>query len=133
MPLLLGRIRSLSPYKGGALLPRRCCCSTVRLPPIDGRPLGFAPPPHSGFAFIAAPERQRLRTIVLTWSPPVYRLDVHTSEGRLASLYARKRFLRMNFVELRQRKVRRIPLPRTLVNKGKIQGPELLRALAWAP
>jgi hypothetical protein len=104
------------PYKGGALLPRRCCCSTVRLPPIDGRPLGFAPPPHSGFAFIAAPERQRLRTIVLTWSPPVYRLDVHTSEGRLASLYARKRFLRMNFGELRFGEVRRIPIPRTPVN-----------------
>jgi hypothetical protein len=107
------------PYKGGALLPRRCCCSTVRLPPIDGRPLGFAPPPHSGFAFIAAPERQRLRTIVLTWSPPVYRLDVHTSEGRLASLYARKRFLRMNFGELRYGEVRRIPIPRTPVNKAK--------------
>jgi hypothetical protein len=89
------------PYKGGALLPRRCCCSTVRLPPIDGRLLGFAPPPHSGFAFIAAPERQGLRTIVLTWSPPVYSLDVHISEGRLASLYARKRFLRVNFSELR--------------------------------
>jgi hypothetical protein len=29
--------------------------------------------------------------------------------------------------------LRRIPLPRTRVNKGKIQGPELLRALAWAP
>ena len=48
------------PYKGGALLPRRYCCSTFRLPPIHRRPLGFAPPPHSGFAFIAAPERQRL-------------------------------------------------------------------------
>src|SRR5215208_1864462 len=95
------------PYKGGALLPRRCCCSTVRLPPIDGRLLGFAPPPHSGFAFIAAPERQGLRTIVLTWSPPVYSLDVHISEGRLASLYARKRFLRMNFGERRKAEVRR--------------------------
>jgi hypothetical protein len=30
--------------------------------------MGFAPPPHSGFAFLAAPERQRLWTIVLTWS-----------------------------------------------------------------
>src|SRR5215203_6723663 len=127
MSLLLGRIRSLSPYKGGALLPRRCCCSTVRLPPIDGRPLGFAPPPHSGFAFIAAPERQRLRTIVLTWSPPVYRLDVHTSEGRLASLYARKRFLRMNFGELRFGEVRRIPIPRTSVNKPPADVPEAAR------
>jgi hypothetical protein len=63
--------------------------------------MGFAPPPHSGFAFIAAPERQRLWTIVVTWGSPVYRSDVHFSEGRLASLYARRRFLRMNFVELR--------------------------------
>jgi hypothetical protein len=98
------------PYKGGALLARRYCCSKVRLPPIYGRPFGFAPPPHSGFAFIAAPERQRLWTIVLTWSPPVYRPDGHLSEGRMASFYARRLFLRMNFGELRKGEVRRIYL-----------------------
>src|SRR5918995_4895586 len=109
MSLLLGRIRPFPPLKGRSFVfPRRCCCcSTVRLPPIHRRPMGFASPPHSGFAFIAAPERQRLSTIVLTWSPPVYRLDVHLSEGRLASLYARKRFLRMNFGERRKAEVRR--------------------------
>jgi hypothetical protein len=42
--------------EGGALLPRRHC-STAGLPPIHRRPLGFAPPPHDGFAFIAAPRR----------------------------------------------------------------------------
>src|SRR5215217_6828136 len=47
-----GRIRTL-PSKGGALSPRRCC-STARLPPINRRPLGFAPPPHDGFAILAS-------------------------------------------------------------------------------
>jgi len=41
------------PYRGGALLPR-LCCSTARLPPIHRRPLGFAPPPHDGFALLAS-------------------------------------------------------------------------------
>jgi hypothetical protein len=36
-----------------SLLPRRCC-STARLPPIDRRPLGFALPPHDGFALLAS-------------------------------------------------------------------------------
>jgi hypothetical protein len=62
-----------------------------------------------------------VRTIVLTWSPPVYRPDVHLSEGRLASLYAWRRFLRMNFVELRKSEVRllRIPFSRTPLHKGE--------------
>jgi hypothetical protein len=32
----------------------RLCRSTARLPPIHRRPLGFAPPPHDGFAFLAS-------------------------------------------------------------------------------
>jgi hypothetical protein len=31
-----------------------------------------------------------------------------------------------NFLERRQREVRRIPLPRTPLNKGKTEGPELM-------
>jgi hypothetical protein len=72
---------------------------SFRLPPIERRPMGFAPPPHSGFAFLAAPELQRLWSIVLTWRPPVYRSDGYLSEQRLASSYARRLFLRMNFVD----------------------------------
>ena len=35
--------------------------SVARPPPSSKEALGFASPPRSGFAFIAAPERQRLR------------------------------------------------------------------------
>jgi hypothetical protein len=38
--------------------------TTVRQPgylPLGERPMGFAPPPHGGFAFIVAPERQSAR------------------------------------------------------------------------
>ena len=39
--------------------------TTVRQPgylPLGERSMGFAPPPHGGFAFIAAPERLRVST-----------------------------------------------------------------------
>jgi hypothetical protein len=45
--------------EGGATMLRRCFCSAARLPPNE-RPLGFAPPLRSGFAFIATPQRQRI-------------------------------------------------------------------------
>src|SRR5688572_29036873 len=44
----------------GALLLHRCCCSAARLPPIERRPLGFAPPPHDGFALLASATWVRL-------------------------------------------------------------------------
>jgi hypothetical protein len=87
------------PYKGGALLPRRYCCSTIPATAHRKKAYGLYTPPHSGSAYLAAPELQRLWSIVLTWSPPVYRSDGHLSEGRLASLHARRQFLRLNFVE----------------------------------
>ena len=38
----------------------------------------------------------------------------------------------MNFVELRNGEVRRIPIPRTRVNKGKKKGPRLLEPRPFA-
>src|SRR5215213_4799567 len=38
----------------GALLPRHHRRSTARLPPIHRRPIGFASPPHDGFALLAS-------------------------------------------------------------------------------
>src|SRR5215212_3844844 len=75
--------------------------SAARLPPIDRRPLGFALPPHDGFAFVAAPECPRLYTIVLSWSGPAYRPHSHLSQGRQASLYARWLFPEGELLSLR--------------------------------
>jgi hypothetical protein len=41
--------------------------SAARLPPLR-KARSFAPPPRGGFAFVVAPERQLLRTIVLPQS-----------------------------------------------------------------
>src|SRR5215216_3719777 len=41
-------------------------CSAARLPPPKKRPLGFASPPHDGFAFLAAPSRRRCAYIPLS-------------------------------------------------------------------
>src|SRR5215211_7488713 len=46
----------------------------------------------------------------------------HLSQARWASLYARCHVHGVNFVELRHGEVRRIPIPRTPVNKAKKRG-----------
>src|SRR5215211_5579217 len=137
MSLLLGRIRSLSPYKGGALLPRRCCCSTFRLPPIHRRPMGFAPPPHDGFALLASAHRctcLAANTPYIGSQPQAILLGgciLHVDDALpywlaprsvsvVPALLPKGDEFRMyswrNFVELRNHEVRRIHLPRTPVN-----------------
>src|SRR5829696_4852948 len=75
------------------------------------RPIGFASPPRSGFAFIAAPQRQRLCTIVLSWKRPAYRPHGHFSQPSVPRLYARWLFLGTNIRERRQGEVRLAPDP----------------------
>src|SRR5215217_4976890 len=85
-------------HKGGALFvapppsPFDSPATSYKLA-LGRGPLGFAPPLRSGFAFIAAPERQRLQMIVLAWGRPTYRPHGHFSQPMQARLYARWRFL----------------------------------------
>src|SRR5829696_6897687 len=66
-----GQAHAIKPHPfamlGGGALSLGLCRdpTTVRQPgylsSLEERPMGFAPPPHGGFAFIAAPERQSAR------------------------------------------------------------------------
>src|SRR5215218_10511897 len=77
--------------------------SATRLPPSWRGPWALRPRLAAGLPLSRCQSAIALvKTIVLTWSPPAYMPDGHLSRGRLASfLYARRLFLRMNFVELR--------------------------------
>src|SRR5215208_4847852 len=87
---------------------------SVARPPLSlERPVGFAPPPCSGFAFLAAPRRQHIASAPYSCERESY---VRQSTKRAP-----------NFLELCARELRRIPLPRTPANTGKNEGPDAVR------
>src|SRR5215203_2195997 len=110
------------PYKGGALSPRRCC-STVRLPPIHRRPLGFARPPHGGFALLAAHTRTCTpcyeRTIQSIPAPRnTTRRNCFPMAGEGRCIHVAFCALEANFRESPKGEVRRTPAASTRVDRG---------------
>src|SRR5215211_510466 len=78
---------------------------SVARPPLSlERPVGFAPPPCSGFAFLAAPRRQHIASAPYSCERESY---VRQSTKRAP-----------NFLELCARELRRIPLLGNRVNKA---------------
>src|SRR5829696_7770746 len=90
MTLLFGRIRTLH-----SLRAEHCCpAAAVRQPGcLHRRPLGFAPPPHDGFALFASAIRMRLLATQSTIGGRVANpgLDPGLEGGQVAVLHLHAR------------------------------------------